>query len=196
MTRLRLMGIVCGTSITTAALVVGGLLFLADTVLTRDTTLLRLSPCRVTVTGEPPVLARLYSVDPYDTHLLVLTSKTSGRREIYQICPTDERIGLPDWGQCRSLFNCIVVDRRALGGCPEEGEIDADWDMTKRPKEIRLRIKGYRLPRPPLSPILLQLSSFPPEPNRDSGSGQTRAETISESIALGLGREIVIQYGE
>ncbi|MCP4611950.1 MAG: hypothetical protein GY845_24885 [Planctomycetes bacterium] len=100
---------------------------------------------RVTVPGKPAVSARLYwQGSPHiggSKNLLVLKSKSSGRREFYCIDIGRREIGLPPCPKYVPLLFGAIVDRSTLGGFPLLGELEAEWN--KNDHEVRMRIMGF-----------------------------------------------------
>ena len=111
-----------------------------------DHTVLPVSACyRVTVPGKPAISARLYSLGTPRTgsakDLLVLTSKSSGRREYYWIDEGRRQIGLPACPTYIQLFTSAIVDKMTPQGFPLGGELKAEW--TENETEVHIRIMGF-----------------------------------------------------
>ena len=101
---------------------------------------------RVDVPGKPAASARLYDLgSPHEgfgkNNLLVLTSKSSGRREFYFIDMGRREIGLPNCPKYVPLLDGAIVDRSTLMGFPLLGEFKAEWN--KNDHEVRMRIMGF-----------------------------------------------------
>jgi hypothetical protein len=100
---------------------------------------------RVTVPGKPAVSARLYwQGSPHiggAKNLLVLTPKSSGRREFYFIDMSRREIGLPSCPKYVPLLDGAIVDRITLGGFPLGGELKVEWNENEH--EVRMRIMGF-----------------------------------------------------
>ena len=100
---------------------------------------------RVAIPGKPAVSARLYWLgSPHigrAKDLLVLTSKSSGRREFYCIDMSRREIGLPSCPKYVPLLDGAIVDRITLGGFPLGGELKAEWNENET--EVRIRIMGF-----------------------------------------------------
>ena len=100
---------------------------------------------RVAIPGKPAVSARLYwQGSPHlggAKNLLVLTSKSSGRREFYCIDVGRREIGLPPCPKYLPLLDGAIVDRTTLWGFPLGGELRAEWNENET--EVRIRIMGF-----------------------------------------------------
>jgi hypothetical protein len=100
---------------------------------------------RVTIPGQPAITARLYWLGSPRVggaeDLLVLTPKSSGRREFYCIDMSHRKIGLPECPKYVPLFDSAIVDRTTLEGYPLELDLKAEWDENET--EVRIRIMGF-----------------------------------------------------
>jgi hypothetical protein len=130
--------------ITTLVLMIAFWLWL-EIYMVYSTVISRSASYRVTVPGKPTVSARLYwQGSPHiggSKNLLVLKSKSSGRREFYCIDVGRREIGLPPCRKYVPLLDSAIVDRSTLGGFPLGGELRAEWIDNET--EIRIRITGF-----------------------------------------------------
>ena len=101
------------------------------------------APYRVVIPGEPAVSGILYRLDRRATYLLVLSSRSTERPEAYYISFVPEQIGLPNFRQYVPFARFALVDRGTLDGVYSETEIDVDWNLEEKWKEMRIRIKGF-----------------------------------------------------
>lgn len=142
-TRTRLVMAVLGSSIVTAALLITGAGLWLSRFWTEYTDVVRRSPYRVVVQGEPTISGTLYRLDRRAAYLLVLTSKSAQGPEAYYIDFVAERMGLANFPQYVPLGRCALVDRETLDGIYSEAEIEADWDLQEKWREMRIRIKDF-----------------------------------------------------
>lgn len=144
----RMIVVILSTVLVTALVMIIGFCLWLELYMVHST-VVQISPYfHVAVPGEPAVSARLYWLGSPQwgnlDELLVLTSKSSGRREFYYIDWDSHEIGLPIHPKYVPLFGTAIIDRVTLQGFPFRGaggELKAEWNENET--EVRIRIIGF-----------------------------------------------------
>jgi hypothetical protein len=183
---LRIVSLVLGTATATAFPMIVGFLHWLDKTYTVDRCFVRVpSSCRAIVPGEPAISTRLYQLGPYMRFLLVLTSKSPDRLNVYYIDGSSQKIGVPDFGNYRPFRKSALVSWLTCEGYPDDGAVVADWHWINDDHDLRIRVRGLRDNSAP-SPLSDMLRP-------DLAERRVR-ESVPEMIQLAYGREIILHY--
>lgn len=175
-TRVKLLIAIVASSLATATVLVGGGGFWISHVWTEYTDVVWRAPYRVVIPGDPAVSGTIYRLDRRAAYLVVLTSRSSKRPEAYYIDFVRQEIGLAEFRQYVPFGRFALVDRETLDGIYSEAAIEAAWDMEKKWKEMRIRIKGFAT-------------------HTYAGYDAPKREQISRAlIPLGYQRELVVVH--
>ena len=181
---LRVFLLVLGTAAATAFVLIAGFLHWLDKTYTEDRCFVRVaSSYRAIVPGDPAISTRLYQLGPYMRFLLVLTSKSSDRHEVYYIDGHSHKIGVPDFRNYRPFRKSALVSWFACEGFPDDGAVVADWDWIDDDHDLRIRVRGLSDTSGP-SPLGYML--------RPDLADRRLKESVPEMIQLAYGREIIL----
>jgi len=183
---LKILSLVSGTAATTAFLLVVGFLHWLDKTYTEERCFVRVaSSYRAVVPGEPAISTRLYQLGPYMRFLLVLTSKSPDRLNVYYIDGSSQKIGVPDFGNYRPFRKSALVSWLACEGFPDDGAVVADWEWINDDHDLRIRVRGLKH---------TSASSSLDHMLRPDFAERRLKETVPEMIQLAYGRDIILHY--